>query len=464
MPVRPLFLIVLLFLLVITSQNGSTNPVHRKHATSAVTKKKQRIVPPSRRHSVTVKGRKRSKVDAHKRRRATPRERRSAYHPVIQAQTIPDTLRYRYINSEHNRITNPDHLNRLAEKLKLTVLSGKKAVSIVHLGDSHIQADMMSSVLRKGLQSRYGNAGRGILFPWQLAGTNAPSDVWSLSDKVWSAGRISLMKNSVECGICGYGLQSDSSAFVLEIGLKSVKGEKDTFDSVRLFTGNNGDTLDIRSNGAEEQMTRTVSGSALAGEQIALGMKASSIALSRAASDSTRFQFYGVSFEKRETPGVIYHSIGVNGAEFASYNRAPLFFEQIGALNADCYIISLGTNEAQNQKLNAEDFGLQARAMIQHLRRLSPEAVFIVTTPPPSLYHRTRINPVLERVRDELVKISNDEHISLWDLYTIAGGEADLVRFQSYGLYRPDMLHFNRTGYELQGDMLFYALLDILEK
>ncbi len=461
MKVLPPFLIVLFFLLVMTSQNGSTKPVHKRHAVTAV-HKRHVTAHASKRHSVAVKGRKGSKAAAHRRRRAGATHRSRTYRSRIQIQTMPDTLRYAFINSERNRITNPEHLNVLSEKLKLAVVSEKKVVSIVHLGDSHIQADMMTSVMRKGLQSRYGNAGRGILFPWQLARTNAPSDIWSLSDKVWSAGRISLVNNPVECGICGYGLQSDSSDFVLEIGLKPGKG--DTFDSIRLFTGKNSSALKIRYNGEEGQMEGIVPASAQVGKQIVFGMKASSIALSREVPDSTAFQFYGVSFEKRDAKGVIYHSIGVNGAEFASYNRSPLFFEQIGALNADCYIISLGTNEAQNQKLNAEEFGLQVRAMITHLKRISPAVLFIITTPPPSCYHRTTINPQIGRVRDELVKISNEEQISSWDLYGIVGGEAGLAPFQTYGLFRPDLIHFSRAGYELQADMFLSALLKIMEK
>ncbi len=461
--VRLPFLIFFLLLFVVTLQNGQTHPVHKQRSVAA-RHNKFAAVPAHRWHSVAATRKKRSKAAAHRRHPVIPAHRALTDRPIRSIQTFPDTLRYRYINSERNRIVNPDHLNKLSEKLKVAVLSEKKVVRIVHLGDSHIQADMMTSVLRKGLQSRYGNAGRGILFPWQLARTNAPSDVWSLSDKAWSAGRISLVKSSVECGISGYGLQSDFSDFVLEVGLKPGKGDDDAFDMVRLFTGKNSGTLNIRYNGAEEQVAGIAPGNAFCGEQIVLGMKTSSIALSRASPDSTSFQFYGVSFEKKDAQGVIYHAIGVNGAEFASYNRTPLFYEQIGALNADCYIISLGTNEAQNQKLNPEDFGLQVRTMLANLKRISPDAAFVITTPPPSFFHRDKINPAIQTVRDVLVKISNEEHISLWDLYALAGGEAGQALFQTYGFYRPDLLHFNRAGYELQGDLLLSALLKILDK
>ncbi len=376
---------------------------------------------------------------------------------------LSDSLRYSFFNNRKNCISNPDQLSKLAEKLKKTASPWKQIVRIVHIGDSHIQADLMTRALRKGFQERYGNAGRGIVFPFQLAKTNSPSDIVSFSDASWLAGRITLIKSLVDCGVCGYGLQSDSLDTVLTIGLKTSKRDDDSFDIVRLFTGKNIGSLNIKYNDSEEQTVCIQPENAYGYELFPLKMSTNSLSISQQFPDSTAFVFYGVSFEKKDASGVIYNSIGVNGAQYSSFNNTPLFWEQIGALQADCYIISLGTNEAQNQNLNAVDFGLQVRSMVTHLKQISPDAVFLITTPAPSFYHSLRANAVIKTVADVLLTVSSEEKISSWNLYDIVGGEKEHMIFQNIGIYRPDMLHFNRAGYELQGEMLLTALLNVLK-
>ena len=55
--------------------------------------------------------------------------------------------------------------------------------------------------------------------------------------------------------------------------------------------------------------------------------------------------FYGVSLENGRR-GVLYHTVGLNGAQFIHYLRIDSFAEQINAVNPQLIIFSLGTNEA----------------------------------------------------------------------------------------------------------------------
>ncbi len=446
---RPTLLIFLLFLLVVISQNGQTHPAHKRHRIAATHKKRQ------------ITHKKHRAISAHKKHVVATAKELPIDRAIQPGEAMPESVRDTLIYGENNRISNPEQLAKVKEKLQQALVSGDTVVRIVHIGDSHIQASLMTSVLRRGLQSRYGNAGRGLLFPWQVAKTNGPSDIVSLSENRWLRGRLSLPGNAVECGVCGYGLQSNSPDILLDIGLKPEKGEDNTFDIVRLFTGKTTDSLRIRYNGTEEQVIGLKPKTPFEVPVVRLRMKTNSISLSRVSPDSTAFDFYGASFEKKESSGVIYHSIGVNGADFASYNNDPLFFQQLGALKADCYIISLGTNDAQDQKLSNKDFGMQVKNMLINLRRISPDAALILTTPTPSFLHGRASNPKIRAVRDMLVTVSDEEKISVWDLYGIIGGEELTETLRSYKLYRPDVLHFNKAGYELQGEMLLAAFLKI---
>ncbi len=48
--------------------------------------------------------------------------------------------------------------------------------TIVHIGDSHVQPGIISDEVRRTLQERFGNGGRGLICPLALAGTNEPND------------------------------------------------------------------------------------------------------------------------------------------------------------------------------------------------------------------------------------------------------------------------------------------------
>ena len=62
-------------------------------------------------------------------------------------------------------------------------------VPIVHIGDSHLQTGVLTSVLRERLQMQFGNAGRGLVFPYQVAKTNEPVTFVSSSNVIWEAKR-----------------------------------------------------------------------------------------------------------------------------------------------------------------------------------------------------------------------------------------------------------------------------------
>ncbi|NBX19270.1 MAG: hypothetical protein EBR08_00875, partial [Bacteroidia bacterium] len=48
----------------------------------------------------------------------------------------------------------------------LNKISVESPIHIVCIGDSHLQAGMLSDSLRKYLQKQFGNAGRGLCFPY----------------------------------------------------------------------------------------------------------------------------------------------------------------------------------------------------------------------------------------------------------------------------------------------------------
>ncbi|MDQ1100232.1 peptidoglycan-binding protein [Chryseobacterium sp. SORGH_AS_1048] len=137
------------------------------------------------------------------------------------------------INGHAQEIENSDVLKPFTEKLKQNTVS-----TILFMGDSHIQADWLTSYLRKKFQDRYGNAGRGLVFPYNVANTNGAEDFESASNQAWETFRlVHEQKLFPEMGASGFVIGSKENPF-LEI---TFKNPEDRFDRLFIYHDKNMD-------------------------------------------------------------------------------------------------------------------------------------------------------------------------------------------------------------------------------
>src|SRR5690606_35649372 len=115
-------------------------------------------------------------------------------------------------------------------------------VNIVHIGDSHIQADLMTAKTRRELQQIFGNGGRGFVFPHNLAKTNGSSDIKFSSNGRWESHRNIYPPNGSAVGLSGISLESKSSDIAIEINAKEADNH---FNRIRIITPNNARLFDV---------------------------------------------------------------------------------------------------------------------------------------------------------------------------------------------------------------------------
>ncbi|RAR71694.1 GDSL-type esterase/lipase family protein [Flavobacterium aciduliphilum] len=360
------------------------------------------------------------------------------------------------LNSLQNRLENPTSLFPLLVKLyKIKHFSNEHAV-FVHIGDSHIQADIETAVIRNEFQDFFGNAGRGLVFPYQVTKTNAPYDLFSNSKSSWKWNRVARPDTLISCGVSGFGMESQCENPEFSLELKNFYGYKDTFDKVTLFLGGKISELSIE---YENQVENNCFVSPPEVEKFCLKTNTSGFRLSFPTKDTIKF--YGASLEKSNTGGIIYHSIGANGATYFDYTKTQKFWNQIATLEADCYIISLGTNEAQDPNLSATSFLINVKKMVRKLQKVSPNACIIITTPPVSYYKKHRPNQTLEVITNALIDFCNENNLVYWDLYNICNGLEGAKTWKKEQLLRSDLVHFSKEGYILQGNLFVDAFSKI---
>ena len=376
--------------------------------------------------------------------------------------------KYPFIHAERNELIGAKNLDDFFRKLYEQKTKQQSQINILQIGDSHIQADFSSAQVRNDIQTDFGNAGRGLVVPLRVAGTNEPFNYKITSNVVCTSKRCVFVNNPMPIGISGVTIKSFSDSIYFRIKAYDSPNNKYEFNKVTLFyqkdssfdftvedtTGHILGTLNT-SAGSDFPYTATT----------LLPHSTSDIILRAQKTDSNQntATIYALNLENGNS-GVVYSAVGVNGAEAFEYSRAAYFAGQTQALHPDLFVISLGTNEAQHKPLDKELVKGQIDSLVKQLQAVNPNTPILFTTPPDSYYHKKYYNAGVGAVHEIMVNYAKTNGLAVWDLFSIAGGYKSCYQWKKYGLMRSDGIHFTRKGYEFQGDLLYEAIVKAYNK
>lgn len=186
---------------------------------------------------------------------------------------------------------------------------------------------------------------------------------------------------------------------------------------------------------------------------------------------------YKTSAIAKETgkPGIIYHTIGINGAEYRGFDSFEKIV-QIAQLKPDLIILSFGTNEAHGRNYSDIMMREELDSLILHIRGRLPNTLFMLTTPPGSYLskrvsytrngkrrytYRKSLNQNTPKVAECQKEYAREKGLIFFDLYNIVGGEVfALKNWESQGMLGRDGIHYTREGYKLMGKLLAQAILN----
>ncbi|WP_291128261.1 GDSL-type esterase/lipase family protein, partial [Dysgonomonas sp. UBA7698] len=168
------------------------------------------------------------------------------------------------------------------------------------------------------------------------------------------------------------------------------------------------------------------------------------------------YNLNGFVIENNE-PGVVYHTIGVNGAKMTDYIKYPLFFKQLPILEPDLIILSFGTNESFG-KMSDTEYIFQLNEFINNIKAYCKNATILVMTPPPSMFRKGRQNTF---VADYSVALMGINYLPVWDLYSRMSGDSAIRPRGDYAsMIARDKVHYTTGGYEAQGQLFISDFLN----
>ena len=362
-----------------------------------------------------------------------------------------------------NVIHNAGHLEPFFESLYQLQFSGDRKINIVHIGDSHIQADYMTAVIRRNFQTHFGNAGRGLIVPLRVAQTNEPNNFKTSSNVVWKSKRCVFPDQPLPIGIGGVTIETSNAQAALDIYMNDLWQDY-SFNALTLFYQRDVKSFDfsVREPGGRELATISAfqpdSGNQAAKVSWDRPVNAVSIQSLKSNPDQTRAIIYGAIVENSAN-GVLYHTVGVNGAKFRHYNQAKYFAEQTAAMNTDLFIISLGTNESIEYPYLDKKLPSEIDQLLASLKENNPHAVFILVTPQDVFRKKNKPNPGILEVRDVIIQYAVENGLAFYDMYRAMGGENSAQSWTENSLLSRDGIHLTKDGYEYEGNLFFHALM-----
>jgi lysophospholipase L1-like esterase len=378
--------------------------------------------------------------------------------PLASPENLSATLNKRLVAKAPRNLSDPAHvLDHFYEAL----LKGE-GVHIIHYGDSPTTADLITADARALFQHEFGDGGMGFVLmarPWawynhrgiEMSGSNWKIDVGGTStvrDGLNGLGAVSFrgapgavshwkLKTAHRGVEIAYLVEPQGGSFVVEA------------DGNPIGTGSSTVTA------GEEPFTP-----GYASFEIPPGT--ADIAL-KVTGGSVRF--YGADF--RKGTGVVYSSLGINGANVTLLSNVfneTHWAAQLRHYKPDLIIVNYGTNESGFPDFVDRTWGHEMRKTVARLRRAMPEASILLMSPmdrgAKAANGEIDTIPTMPRLVATESKIAGDTGVAFFDTFEAMGGSGTMGRWYTSEprLVGSDYIHPMPAGARIVGELLFSAL------
>ncbi|WP_297115958.1 GDSL-type esterase/lipase family protein [uncultured Porphyromonas sp.] len=340
-----------------------------------------------------------------------------------------------------------------------------QTVSIIHLGDSHIQAGHFTMPIRQSFTQRWGNGGLGWVGPFRLLGTNPPIHTVIRASSAGTSGVKITQRDYDRESPTGMVLQTSANRAVTYT-LQCGGGQ--TFDRIVIYRKRGTQPFTLSGGSSSEIAHDTLTTEQIVTDTLLVGRYVSSAQVTAPASSV----WYGASLE-RSSGGALVHTIGYNGATYYTYSKGS-FTSSVATLRPRLIILSLGTNESLARQFDRNNFGAEIARLVRRLQASNPDCAIVLTSP---LYcyrkvrvrqrgkrrrYRTtyRANANCQLIADELQQQARELGCGYIDLFAHFGGTAGATQLLSSGILSGDRVHLTAAGYNKVGEAIATALQD----
>ena len=376
-------------------------------------------------------------------------------------------LKADYIHKEYSNLDFPasqEYANIYFEKMRTLLLYGEGNINVVHIGGSHIQADVYSNQMRQLLGNYAPNqfGSRGLIFPFKIAKTNGPYDYRVTYNGEWNRVRNVSSTLDTPLGVAGISVYTSDTTANLQIAFRKEEQINHKFNRIKVLHELDSVSFQIKWLGTDSVHIEPNYEQGYTLLSFDVEIDSISIGFEQTDSLQQRFILYGLYLEN-DKPGFIYNSIGVNGASTESYLKCELFESQMQILNPDIVFFGIGINDAHGGNFTKSSFITHYDSIIAQIHRVNPNTLFVFLSNNDSYGYNKKLNTNGVIVQEAMYELAKKHNGAIWDLFAIMGGLKSVNIWMANGLMKKDRIHFTNDGYRLIGNMIFNAIMDGFE-
>lgn len=359
---------------------------------------------------------------------------------------------------EQPLIVPPGALDRSLGKLA-AAKAGKGTVRVLHLGDSHVAADLITGRIRDRLQARFGDAGRGFMQP-SLKKAYGGRQLGTKGR--WDKTRhVDDHKEHRDYGFSGVRLTARAAKASVSYALDKAErraaiyylAEPEGAKVSVLVDGKAVGELDASAAASEGRVARFEWTRPAAKLELRL-------------SSSGPFALVGVSLETGG-PGLLYEPIGPVGADAKLYTEfgPASYAAHLSAHAPDLVVLMVGGNDALKIRkgwTTLENVRADHEQAIALIRKSVPDVECVIWGPMDAgdkVKGKVVSKEGIAEIRDLQKTLSARLGCAFWDTYAFMGGDGAIARWDAARVMNKDLVHPKQLAADVIGEGFAAALL-----
>lgn len=382
-------------------------------------------------------------------------------NPEAVARELKYAKKYPFINYTENALewANYSAFKPVVEAFKATPY---QRMRVVHIGDSHVQADIFTGHIRNRLQDLFGAGGRGLVFPYAAANTHAAYDYATRVWGTWTGDRNIVRVPKLPMGVMGISARTEDPKAGFRIAFNDYAYHADN-TRLRIYYAADKAAFDlkIKVNGDPEEILVPCNNPFLNYLDVQLPHNPKYLDVSVVATDSTRkfFELYGLQLQTPGERGVLYNSVGINGADFQAILRQDRMARELKDLYPHLVVVDVSGNEYYAGGLNQATFTQRLTDILRNVKQAAPQAAVVVSCSQDFYRWRSQSHPAVEPAAALAKEVAFANNCAFYDYHKVAGGKYAMRHWYNYGLAKWDRIHLTLAGYTLKGELFANALL-----